>query len=154
MPHLVFSPAPGRLLHRHVAGCQSRWDCALQQQLSRVDENCSAHLKAFILLHQLLLGEQVLGLDILQTGRPFFTLSNTKTMQRWSGEYCHHLGRQSRVDHQIKTHKKRNRDKALALYSLIIAMSNHEKEHRRRHRKKKKSCVKSNPKLIFSAFLC
>lgn len=36
-----------------------------------------ANLKAFIFLHQLLLGEQVLGLDILQTGRSFFTLVET-----------------------------------------------------------------------------
>lgn len=40
-----------------------------------------AHLKAVILLHQLLLGEQVLGLDVLQTGRPFFTLPDTQTVK-------------------------------------------------------------------------
>lgn len=37
----------------------------------------SADLKAFIFLHQLFLGEQVLGFDILQTGRSFFTLVET-----------------------------------------------------------------------------
>lgn len=75
------------LFTRHVGRCQSRWGVALEQWLSGVDENCLAHLKAFILLHQLLLGEQVLGLDILQTGRPFFTLSDTNTTWRWSEKY-------------------------------------------------------------------
>lgn len=82
VPHLVFSPAPVCLIHRHAAGCQSRWDWALWSS------GChSAHLKAFILLHQLLLGEQVLGLDVLQTGRPLFTLSGTNTKQGGSDKY-------------------------------------------------------------------
>lgn len=42
----------------------------------------SADLKAFIFLHQLLLGEQVLGLDILQTGSSFFTLVETNKTEK------------------------------------------------------------------------
>lgn len=55
------------------------------------DEDYSSHLKAFILLHQFLLGEQVLGLDVLQTGRPLFTLSHTDTVQKLSDKYLWHI---------------------------------------------------------------
>jgi len=54
-------------------------------------EEWRSHLQAGVLLDQLLLGKQVLGFDVFQTGGPLFTLvhaNHTTTQHSRGSESC------------------------------------------------------------------